>query len=477
MADGGDEEQGRRRDRPRQDASAPTAVEDEGWRALTIVLLHLLGTKSVGGHDKAGQSRDLPSSDGAAQQTRGKKSKQTSTAADWEDLLRSDFHAAFSQGEGAMLFGGDDVAEDASLDSCSSQDRDDARHHARMLSSLQCLAELDDAHPPRVPEEERATAHEQAIFDALHLLHEDSRLASRCRGRAWTRRLGTLLLHVAARAGPCMADIEDHYCLLLGSSSRGASDACGASSAPSGVRRRRLLGFGRAPCVMSCVNGILRRVEAEEDGALSDGAAEYRDLMEASCLGGVCGTTSMVLRLFGVLFDPNMLSSPTDQDMALSSNGKDLVSTQRHRDRKAMLAMLDEGIFHSSQLLDDLPMGVSLPLLEAIRRCRLDPPPVDAKGGGWPPAAFDLVGRNDVAEYLSQQTPGHRGLANAAADDASPNDLDHDGLVAIEEFASMVSPDDNRVQEAARLLRSSRPLFRRVPRPPELSDHDYERSK
>jgi anaphase-promoting complex subunit 1 len=49
--------------------------------------------------------------------------------------------------------------------------------------------------------------------------------------------------------------------------------------------------------------------------------------------------------------------------------------------------------------------------------------------------------------------------------------------VALEDFSSMVFPDDNRVREAARLLRSSRPLFLRVPRPPELTDHDYERSK
>ena len=41
----------------------------------------------------------------------------------------------------------------------------------------------------------------------------------------------------------------------------------------------------------------------------------------------------------------------------------------------------------------------------------------------------------------------------------------------------MMFPDDNRVREAARLLRSSRQLFLRVPRPVELSDHDYERTK
>ena len=56
-------------------------------------------------------------------------------------------------------------------------------------------------------------------------------------------------------------------------------------------------------------------------------------------------------------------------------------------------------------------------------------------------------------------------------------DPDKDGLVALEEYSSMIFPDDNRVREAARLLRSSRPLFLRVPRSVELSDHEYERSK
>ena len=41
----------------------------------------------------------------------------------------------------------------------------------------------------------------------------------------------------------------------------------------------------------------------------------------------------------------------------------------------------------------------------------------------------------------------------------------------------MIFPEDNRIREAARLLRSSRALFLRVTRPLELSDHDYERAK
>jgi anaphase-promoting complex subunit 1 len=59
----------------------------------------------------------------------------------------------------------------------------------------------------------------------------------------------------------------------------------------------------------------------------------------------------------------------------------------------------------------------------------------------------------------------------------SSDDINSDGLVGLEDFSSMIFPDDNRVREAVRLLRSSRPLFLRVARPVELSDHEYERSK
>jgi anaphase-promoting complex subunit 1 len=41
----------------------------------------------------------------------------------------------------------------------------------------------------------------------------------------------------------------------------------------------------------------------------------------------------------------------------------------------------------------------------------------------------------------------------------------------------MLFPDDNRIREVGRLLRSSRPVYLNVPRAIEVSDHDYERLK
>ena len=176
----------------------------------------------------------------------------------------------------------------------------------------------------------------------------------------------------------------------------------------------------------------------------------------------------MVLRLFVLRFDrKNILSG--------NRSVIDAEPTKSHRDRAVILAMLDEGIYHPFQLQDELPMGVVLPLLEIIASCRLDPPHVDSTRELWPPAAYDLVGRNDIAEFLAQSKDGSHGIL--FADDASPSDdPDGDGLSALDNFASLTFPD-NRIRDAARLLRSSHPLFLNAPRPVELSDHDYERSK
>ena len=100
-----------------------------------------------------------------------------------------------------------------------------------------------------------------------------------------------------------------------------------------------------------------------EDGSVEDayGMAEYKLILKSG-LNGICSTTWLVLRLFTILFGR---SEGTGQD-------------QKHRDRATILAMLDEGIYHPYQLQDEFPLGVALPLLEAIRRCCLDPSQVDS---------------------------------------------------------------------------------------------------
>lgn len=49
-----------------------------------------------------------------------------------------------------------------------------------------------------------------------------------------------------------------------------------------------------------------------------------------------------------------------------------------------------------------LPVGVSLPLLEAIYACKFDPP------GEWPFEAYCLIGREDLAELLTKKKTSSR---------------------------------------------------------------------
>ena len=412
-----------------------TKIEDVGWYSFTIVLLNLMGFTSNTSTQRADKSNEQPSDA-------------------WEMLLQSDFHSAFCEGEGRILFG--DSGGGGLLDNVPADAKDKS---AGVLSSLSHI--VDDANM------------QKSLFDALHLLHEDTRLCSQSRGKSWTRRIGTFLLHLAEQMTPLMIDYEDHYHRNLGTS-RCISNACDGYSFQLDIKQR-MSNFAITPCIMTTLDCILRLVPAAEDEDVMFGISGYKDLL-ASGLNGVCSNTWLVLRLFVIIFDSRC--------MIFLPNGKQRGQSQCHRDRSAILAMLNEGIYHPIQLHEELPIGVALPLLEAIRRCRLDPPqvnlPPDVCYSPWPPAAFDLVGRNDLSEFLSQsnrQESSDDGQAKVDGLSTLPGDPDNDGLVGLEDYSSMIFPDDNRVKEAARLLRSSRPLFLRVPRPPELSDHDYERSK
>ncbi len=79
-----------------------------------------------------------------------------------------------------------------------------------------------------------------------------------------------------------------------------------------------------------------------------------------------------------------------------------------HRERDArwhamVLRMARQGL--TIQDVATLPIGVSLPLLDAIHRCRMQP------SSDWPSAAFHLIGRDDCARMCESscgedETPG-----------------------------------------------------------------------
>lgn len=152
--------------------------------------------------------------------------------------------------------------------------------------------------------------------------------------------------------------------------------------------------------------------------------------------------------------------------------------------------LVEEGIEDSTTLLEDFPTGIAYPLLDVIYRCR------NNDSASLSPKAWSLVGREDMSRNLanekitvpgpplpeSMSSPMHdhhhlEGTGGEDETDAGFGDVDNDGLVPLELRSSMLYPKDNRLHEAARLVRSSRPIFLRVPRSVEVTDHEFEQLK
>ena len=482
--------------------SGTALVDDIGWTATASVLyrvfdrvLSLLGNDSPAFNAVSGSSEaSLNGNDG-------------STSA-WETLLSSDFHSSYMHYHGHSLLlqnGARPCGGRAKVAGRDKSKRERALKEMLIdmgLSSLDCLA-------GRKPHQIAALGRQ--IFDSLHLLYEDAKLSRSSRGWAWLRLLGSLLVKLCARVGYfyplvdgeddsartasylIMADFLDNYCRDLGNDwfQKQMDDEWPLSPTsslqdPADIRKYAT-SFAVPPCIYSWLDGIMQGYHRESDRNHSN----FYVSCKRDKLNGACSSTGMIHRFFSILFDDETSKGTSDirsqsdltsDEMDCGTSSDSAMWVYRKRDRNLVCAMIEEGISHSSILINELPSGVSLPLLEALHRCRLDPP-LSLSVGSWPTSAYILIGRTDLAEMLSITSKegrrrfsslGYSPQYNTPQDNLDP---DRDGLVSLESYSSMLFPNDNRIHEAVRLLRSSRPSFLRVPRAPEVSDHDFERLK
>ncbi|GLD95101.1 hypothetical protein PINS_up003726 [Pythium insidiosum] len=126
--------------------------------------------------------------------------------------------------------------------------------------------------------------------------------------------------------------------------------------------------------------------------------------------------------------------------------------------------------------MSDLPVGIRLPLLDAIRVIRESPPP------GITPVMSRLVGRFDLDNDLSTAAASSRrpdGLRELRPMDSTTTTEDRSHCPATDGLTEMVStcqhlfPHDQRLKEVARLLRSSRPLCLKLEKTPDMTDQDF----
>lgn len=274
------------------------------------------------------------------------------------------------------------------------------------------------------------------VFDSLHLFYEESKLQAPC-ARLELSRMGSLLMDILGLVGgDWVPAFSKYYQVDLGDA---LAPSCTLSAAAF-VSREAVSSFAKPPSFFEWTNQLIKgtRLQLWFDQVGIDG------------INPACTRMRSLIRVLSTVFDP----SSGEQDM-------DVVNL-----------LVEEGFKDVNQIRQDFPPGIALPILEVLYRCRnhlhLD---CDT---AWSPEAWSLVGRDDLRRNMTVSKLKDAAGGPSDGQDADPDD---DGLVALERSGSILFPEDNRIREAARLLRSSRPIFLRVQRAVEVSDHDYERLK
>jgi anaphase-promoting complex subunit 1 len=367
----------------------------------------------------------------------------------WECLLKSDFNRNYvGENENHMFL---ISANDTEMKSASLKHESSSIHPVSALISSFTKNKLVEGGDLL----EVATK----IFDAMHLAYEEGKIKKSSVDMSSLRKLGQLLYEISVRGGDLMMDYSAHYTRDLYDLLPNEDDCTSNNTS------HRLSKYRNPPCFFSWLESLTK--------------AEFLTDNLPSTLNGMCATMSRSFHFLSILYFPKSSQQ------------------QKERDRLLVSSMVKEGFIDADRLLEKLPTGVALPIMDALLRCRSDPPPPFSSG--FTSDAYELIGRPDLAQMqLSAETniikkskPREDSAqtelphANYLYAEDSPevtnslpsDDVEKDGLVSIERFSAMLFPDDNRVREAARLLRSSRRTFLRVHRPVEMSDHDYERLK
>ena len=367
----------------------------------------------------------------------------------WEMLLQCSQQEPYAA-EYQDLFG--KASSMIDQDTCSSSEVSNTHLSSVDLSNLCSLA----VEHLKLSEASIATA----VFDALHLFYEEMKLHS-CKQDGGLRYIGLILCDICSMSSSSnqLSDVFLSYYLLDLENYQHTPDSTetiNKSEDSKELDEFKLSSFAKPPSIFSWI---------EEAICGNPMSSLYSDFNRAD-LNTTCTRIQSFLRIFPAL---------------CNRNGDD--SARQSKDFEVVKILLEEGFTDSEALRDGLPVGVALPLLELFHRCRTSQiGPAD----NVDPAVWSLIGRDDTYKKISKSTNGEANpsFTSSASNGGDTSHLtadsensDKDGIAQLESTSSMLFPEDNRIREAARLLRSSKPSFLRVPRAIEVSDHDYERQK
>lgn len=378
-----------------------------------------------------------------ASQKNTEASSKTGSGSAWASLLTLSFHSDFSLDNCDTLFLGTTQNDSFSIE--TSRDATPSKTQRQLSSigsaAIACLTESGGSIVP-------------ALFDTVHLLFEDFKLSSDSSLVAQLRSVGSFLIKTCCK---CMATDEsstmlaflDHYKQDLGASWVHGIEEVYSNRKHSAISAEMVTSFFSPPCILACLDAMIRNAKTDSIYATSD----------ASTINAACSSTRSLLRIYGTLFrlDKNVLE----------------------REYEVVTTLCEEGFRSADSVREELATGVAIPLLEAVSRCRGDPE--HASNTGWTAAEFALVGRQDMsinngsvpASTATKQASKSVPVRTSDPDNPRFEDKEKDGIVPLIVSSALLFPADNRVKEAGRLLRSSKPCFLSVPRAIEVNDHEY----
>lgn len=330
-----------------------------------------------------------------------------------------------------------------------------ARVSANTFLSLRYFADLSILHSLSVKwVQDSETNITQTMFDALHFLYEELKLHNSLRrdGVAYVGSILTEACRMAYQNPAVPSQIPELYLKHYTNDMDNASELNLRNSAfqsySNGQNRNTKLSlFHSPPCILSWLEGIFGEKPV---------ASVYNDF-HYSNFNAACSRTRSFLRIHSFL---------------RANESKPL----RQRDFALVDLLIEEGFRDQTMLREELPLGICLPFLEVLHRCRIEEVEdyTMIKDGAWV-----LIGRDDLYKSLIQASSCSYFVSpdQSVAGGSLERKNDKDGVSQLEVTSSMLFPDDNRLREVGRLLRSSRPIYLHVARAIEVSDHDYEKKK
>ncbi|KAL4095580.1 hypothetical protein PRIC1_008954 [Phytophthora ramorum] len=155
-------------------------------------------------------------------------------------------------------------------------------------------------------------------------------------------------------------------------------------------------------------------------------------------------------------------------------------SSEENAQTKAfnLIVYLSQDPIGNALSLDDLPVGLSFPIVQTIRHVKHHPPPsitedVSAFVGREDLSIASAESLADHVDYSTQNQKQHDPKSKSLDLTEDDSHDDCDGLEDIISRSQPLFPTDQRMKEVARLLRSSRPLCLKLEKTPDLSDLDY----